>query len=74
MDSTQFYAGGAIIQQTTKSGTNDPHGTLYWFHRQKAFTATPFAAKRSELLNYDSRPSLRRQQLGATGGTSWALD
>jgi hypothetical protein len=58
-------AGGAIIQQTTKSGTNDPHGTLFWFHRQRAFTANPFDAQRTAVTNFDNRPPLRRQQLGA---------
>lgn len=64
--SAQFaQAGGAIIQQTTKSGTNELHGTGFWFHRQKAFTATPFDSQRSPVTNFDNRPPLRRQQLGA---------
>jgi len=57
-------AGGAIIQQTTKSGTNELHGTGFWFHRQKAFTANPFDSQRSPVTNFDNRPPLRRQQLG----------
>ncbi len=61
-------AGGAIIQQTTKSGTNELRGTAYWFHRQKAFTANPFAAQRSAVTNFDNRPPLRRQQLGVVVG------
>lgn len=71
--SAQFaQAGGAIIQQTTKSGTNRYQGTAYWFHRQKAFTANPFAANRLPLFGNDSRAPLRRQQLGATfGGPVW---
>ncbi|NWG14191.1 MAG: TonB-dependent receptor, partial [Acidobacteria bacterium] len=65
-------AGGAIIQQTTKSGTNEFHGTLYWFHRQKALTANPFDATRLPLFDNDARPPLRRQQAGATvGGPVW---
>ncbi|HBY58485.1 MAG TPA: hypothetical protein DEH78_01600 [Solibacterales bacterium] len=64
--SAQFaQAGGAIIQQTTKSGTNDLRGTVFWFHRQKAFTANPFDSQRSPTTNFDNRPPLRRQQLGA---------
>lgn len=64
--SAQFaQAGGAIIQQTTKSGSNEFHGTGFWFHRQKAFTATPFDSQRSPVTNFDNRPPLRRQQLGA---------
>jgi hypothetical protein len=65
-------AGGAIIQQTTKSGTNQYRGSAFWFHRQKALTASPFDANRSATLNYDPRPPLRRQQLGVTfGGPVW---
>jgi hypothetical protein len=65
-------AGGGIIQQTTKSGTNEFHGTLYWFHRQKALSANPFRSQRNPLLNNDNRSPLRRQQLGATvGGPVW---
>lgn len=67
--SAQFsQAGGAIIQQTTKSGTNELRGSAYWFHRQKAFTANPFGTARQAALNYDARPPLRRQQLGFTVG------
>lgn len=64
--SAQFaQAGGAIIQQTTKSGTNEFHGTGFWFHRQRAFTANPFDTTRTAVTNFDNRPPLRRQQLGA---------
>lgn len=58
-------AGGAIIQQTTKSGTNELQGTLFWFHRQRAFTANPFDSQRTAVTDFDNRPPLRRQQLGA---------
>ena len=61
-------AGGAIIQQTTKSGTKNFNGVLYWFHRQKALSANPFNADRLAAFNYDARPPLRRQQLGFTLG------
>ncbi len=64
--SAQFaQAGGAIIQQTTRSGGNEVHGTLFWFHRQKAFTANPFDTQRTAVTGFDNRPPLRRQQLGA---------
>lgn len=66
--SAQFAQAGAIVQQTTKSGTNELRGSAYWFHRQKAFTANPFNAARQATLNYDARPPLRRQQLGFTVG------
>jgi hypothetical protein len=64
--SAQFaQAGGAVIQQTTKSGTNQFHGTLFWFHRQRAFTANPFDTQRTAVTNFDNRPPLRRHQVGA---------
>lgn len=66
--SAQYAQAGAIVQQTTKSGTNEVHGSVYWFHRQKAFTANPFNTARQAALNYDARPPLRRQQLGFTVG------
>lgn len=66
--SAQYSQAGAIIQQTTKSGTNEYHGSAYWFHRQKAFTANPFNTARQASLNYDARPPLRRQQVGFTLG------
>jgi len=65
-------AGGGIIMQTTKSGTNDLHGSAFWFHREKAFTANPFESTRSAIFKYDNRAPLRRQQLGVTvGGPVW---
>ena len=61
-------AGGGIIQQTTKSGTNDIHGTAFWFHRQRFLSANPFNSTRQPQLNNDNRPPLRRQQLGLVIG------
>ena len=61
-------AGGGIIQQTTRSGTNELHGTGYWFHRQKAFTANPFLSTRLPQFGNDNRSPLRRQQLGLVAG------
>jgi len=57
-------AGGGIIQQTTKSGTNELHGTAFWFHRQRVMSANPFNSTRQAQFDYDNRPPLRRQQLG----------
>lgn len=65
-------AGGAVIQQTTRSGTNEFHGTAYWFHRQRALSANPFNATRLPIFNNDARTPLRRQQLGfVIGGPVW---
>ncbi len=61
-------AGGGIIQQTTKSGTNDFHGTAFWFHREKFLSANPYNSTRQAQFDYDNRPPLRRQQLGLVIG------
>lgn len=36
MDAEQGMAGGAAITVTTKSGTNEIHGSGFWFHKQPA--------------------------------------
>lgn len=37
---------GMVVQYVTKSGTNDLHGSAYWFNRNKAtFAANPFTEK-----------------------------
>ena len=36
--------GGGLIMMTTKTGTNDVHGALWWYHRQKAMDARSFFA------------------------------
>ncbi len=35
-------AGGGVINVVTKSGTNDVHGTAFWFFRDKAMNANTF--------------------------------
>jgi hypothetical protein len=35
-------AGGGVINVVTKSGTNDFHGTGFWFYRDKAMNANTF--------------------------------
>ena len=34
-------AGGAIVVSSTKSGTNDYHGSAFWFYRDKNFDSNP---------------------------------
>src|ERR671921_132590 len=38
---------GALVSVTTKSGTNDLHGTLYEFHRNRIFDANNFFLNRA---------------------------
>ena len=54
-------AGGAVINVSTRSGTNDLHGSLYEFIRNSAMDARgPF--------NPGSLPPLRQNEFGATLG------
>src|SRR5262249_45400748 len=52
-------SGGQVIV-TTKSGTNQFHGTLYEFHRNSVFDANNFFSP--------AKPAFRRNQFGGTVG------
>jgi hypothetical protein len=61
-------SGGGVVQVATKSGTNQPHGAVYWFNRSKIGAADTF--------NYTSAPQtapeLSRNQFGGSaGGPIW---
>jgi hypothetical protein len=51
---------GAIINVTTKSGTQTYHGTGYWYKRHEMFNAMDFFANR----NGDPKPRYRYNTLG----------
>ncbi len=58
-------SSGAQIAVTTKSGTNEFNGALFWFHRPTILTANDFFNNRSGV----PRPSLIRNTFGgAIGG------
>jgi hypothetical protein len=58
-------AGGAIVNVVTKSGTNEFHGSLYEYHRNKRLDAAPVLDQRS----YEQRsPYLFNQFGGSVGG------
>ena len=56
-------AGGALVVTTLKSGTNDIHGSAFWFNRNKALNAQDF---------FDSpntpTPGFTRNQFGGAVG------
>lgn len=69
VQSSQFSAeygraGGAIINVSIRSGTNDFHGSLFEFHRNAALDARNF---------FDPKvlPYIRNQFGGAIGGPVW---
>jgi len=63
-DASLKSAGGANIQVTTKSGTNQLHGSLYDYLRNDAFNANDANLKQAGV----GRPDLRRHVYGATLG------
>ena len=57
------FAGG-VISLTTKSGTNQFHGTLYEFLRNRVLNANTFFSNRAGLI----RPPFTQNQYGGTFG------
>lgn len=58
------YRMGGKVVVSTKSGTNELHGTLYEFLRNERFDGTNFFANRSG----SKKPTLRQNQFGGTAG------
>jgi hypothetical protein len=54
-------ATGGVINAVTKSGTNEVHGSLFYFHRNSALDARNF-------FDRGTKPSFRRHQFGAAAG------
>jgi hypothetical protein len=62
------FSGGGVINATTKSGTNELHGTLLWYNRNTAVEAAPFTLA---TVNR-SPPTLKDNQFSlAVGGPVW---
>ncbi len=51
-------SGGGIINMTTKSGTNQYQGLLYWYHRNPSLNAAPYT------IATNNRPTSSRRQQG----------
>ena len=56
-------AGGALVITSVKSGTNDYHGSIFWFNRNKALNAEDFFTS-----PHTPTPSFVRNQFGFTAG------
>lgn len=57
-------AAGANVNQIIKSGTNHPHGTLFYFNRNNAFTQSYDALAQKDV----APPRLNRNQYGGNIG------
>jgi hypothetical protein len=59
-------AGGAIVQSSIKSGTNQFHGSAFFFDRDQIFDANP------NYFQQSAKPTFHRTQFGGTlGGPVW---
>ncbi|HXG67148.1 MAG TPA: TonB-dependent receptor [Blastocatellia bacterium] len=63
-NATQGRSSGAQVSLITKSGTNDFHGSLYWFHRNTVTSANDFFNNRQGLPT----PKLLRNVYGGSFG------
>jgi len=67
-------AGGASVDVTTKSGTNQFHGDGFYFYRDRNLDANDYFTKQADIrLNMPNQPfDLRQNQWGGTlGGPIW---
>ena len=69
MITSQFAAeygrlAGSVVNIVTKSGTNDPHGSLYWFYNGNALNARSNLDK----LTFTKAPWRVENQFGASMG------
>lgn len=55
------YGGGTVINEVMKSGTNDFHGSAFWFNQNSAFDARDF-------FNNGPKPGYSQNQGGFTLG------
>lgn len=63
-DAQQGYSGGATVNVVVKSGTNDPHGSIYYFNRDRSRTANNFFSNRAG----QDRPERTYHRYGGTFG------
>ena len=63
-------AAGGVINAVTKSGTNNFHGSAFWYLRDDVFNAAPYFVNAAGL----PEPDTNRQQFGGTIGGPIARD
>jgi hypothetical protein len=59
---------GAVVNVVLKSGTNQPHGSLYYYNRNSFFSATNPFARRDESGNPFLQPRINYNAPGGTFG------
>ncbi len=64
ISSAEYTRGGAHISAVTKSGSNDWHGSVFWFHRNDVFNANEFFNNSAGV----EVPKLIRNQFGGSVG------
>ena len=62
-DAEQGLAGGAAINIQIKSGTNDVHGSAFWYHNNQKLQAYPYFSDRTQ-----NKPKFIYNQAGGTVG------
>jgi outer membrane receptor protein involved in Fe transport len=62
------HAMGGVVNTVTRSGSNDFHGTGYWFFRNQDFNATDPFASIDPATGKRINPPERRNQLGGSAG------
>ena len=67
LSSAEFSRGGAQMTAVTRSGSNEVHGSLFWFHRNTVFNANEFF-NNSVAPKIERPPLLRHQFGGSVGG------
>ena len=63
-DAEQGMAGGAAVTVATKSGTNQIHGSAYWYHDNQHLYARPYFYRQSE-----AKPALPKSIVNIPGFT-----
>ncbi len=61
-------AGGAVINVVTKSGTNDYHGSGFWFYRDQSLNANDPIAVQNAVLGHKPIPPKAKYHFNQFGG------
>ncbi|HKP36505.1 MAG TPA: carboxypeptidase regulatory-like domain-containing protein, partial [Pyrinomonadaceae bacterium] len=61
-------SGGALISLITRGGTNDFHGSLFWFHRNDNLDAATTFERRTVIQGKSGKGEFKRNHFGFTVG------